>query len=362
MDLNVDDNIATASTISAKFYQDKSIFETTKDLIFARSWQFLGDLNELKAPGSVIPRTLLEGFLDEPILLTRNFDDELNCMANVCTHRGFKVIEKGGNERNLRCRYHGRKYTLNGKFESMPEFEKTENFPTESDNLPAINFRIWKNLIFVNLARGIDFDKLIVALDKRIGWLPIQDFTFTPSLSRDYLVRANWALYCDNYLEGFHIPYVHSSLNEALDYRGYTTELFELSNLQLGIADGAEETFELPQDSQDYGKNIAAYYFWVWTNMMFNFYPWGLSINIIEPIDVNRTKVRFLTYMWKSELYDKGAGSGLDRVEREDENVVELVQKGISSRFYNKGRFSPTQEQGVHQFHTLISRLMKNSI
>ena len=69
----------------------------------------------------------------------------------------------------------------------------------------------------------------VAALDalhgRDIAWLPLHEFTFDPARSRDYLVRANWALYCDNYLEGFHIPYVHAALADALDYGEYRTEL-----------------------------------------------------------------------------------------------------------------------------------------
>ena len=42
-------------------------------------------------------------------------------------------------------------------------------------------------------------------------------------------------LYCDNYLEGFHIPFIHNDLNEALDFNNYDVELFKYSNLQIGI-------------------------------------------------------------------------------------------------------------------------------
>jgi choline monooxygenase len=55
---------------------------------------------------------------------------------------------------------------------------------------------------------------------------------------------------------------------------------------------------------------------------------------------------------------DKGAGSGLDRVEREDEAVVEAVQRGVQSRFYNRGRYSPKREQGVHHFHRLLVKFL----
>jgi choline monooxygenase len=88
---------------------------------------------------------------------------------------------------------------------------------------------------------------------------------------------------------------------------------------------------------------------------MLNYYPWGLSINIIRPLAKDLTKVSFITYVCDPSKLDKGAGSGLDRVEREDEAIVEMVQKGVQSSFYNRGRYSPKREKGVHHFHRLLT-------
>ncbi|MFN2413250.1 MAG: SRPBCC family protein, partial [Pyrinomonadaceae bacterium] len=52
------------------------------------------------------------------------------------------------------------------------------------------------------------------------------------------------------------------------------------------------------------------------------------------------------------------AGGDLDRVEHEDEAIVQSVQKGIRSRFYDRGRYSPTREQGTHHFHRLIAEFI----
>ncbi|MNT70265.1 hypothetical protein D3C72_2086290 [compost metagenome] len=126
--------------------------------------------------------------------------------------------------------------------------------------------------------------------------------------------------------------------------------------MQVGVGGDAEECFDLPENHVDYGSKIAAYYYWIFPNMMFNFYPWGLSINIVKPLSIKQCKVTFLTYMYDESKYDKGAGALLDKVEREDEFVVENVQRGINSRFYTSGRFSPTREKGVHHFHQLLSK------
>ena len=122
----------------------------------------------------------------------------------------------------------------------------------------------------------------------------------------------------------------------------------------MGIADQSSDTFELPRDSPDSGKRIAAYYYWFFPNLMLNFYPWGLSVNIVRPLAVDLTRVTFISYVWKPDRLDRaGAGIGLDRVEREDEAVVEATHKGLKSGFYTRGRYSPTRETGPHHFHRL---------
>ena len=75
-------------------------------------------------------------------------------------------------------------------------------------------------------------------------------------------------------------------------------------------------------------------------------------------ISVNKTKVSFLTYVFDDSKLDKGAANDIDKVEREDEFIVENVNKGIKSSFYKSGRYSPTREQGVHHFHRLIAQFI----
>ncbi|MBP8917867.1 MAG: hypothetical protein KBG70_14060, partial [Chitinophagales bacterium] len=103
----------------------------------------------------------------------------------------------------------------------------------------------------------------------------------------------------------------------------------------------------------------AAYYYWVFPNMMFNFYPWGLSLNIIRPQGKDKTIVSFITYVFDENKYNTGAGSDLNTVEMEDEEVVESVHRGLHSRLYFRGRYSPKMEKGVHHFHSLLMQFLQ---
>jgi choline monooxygenase len=252
--------------------------------------------------------------------------------------------------------YHGRKFHLDGKFKSMPEFDDAKNFPRECDNLKEFQVRNMGPFLFVGLEPSYEIKTVFSEITERVSFIPLDKLTYRGDLSKDYLVNSHWALYCDNYLEGFHIPFVHNDLNNVLDYGDYDTEIYENYNLQVGYAKDGEETFDIPESHVDFGKNVAAYYYWLFPNIMLNFYPWGLSINVVKPISIQKTKVQFLTYVFDESKLETGAGASLDKVEREDEFVVEGVQKGIRSKFYKAGRFSPTKEKGVHHFHSLLSK------
>jgi len=43
-------------------------------------------------------------------------------------------------------------------------------------------------------------------------------------------------------------------------------------------------------------------------------------------------------------------------VELEDGEIVESVQKGVMSQSYDRGRYSPAKEVGVHHFHLLLQK------
>lgn len=354
----VDKNISKAKTIHTDFYTSSKYYEEAKEKIFSRSWQLIGDSDKVKNSGDSFPFIILENYLNEPLLLTRDKEDKLHCISNVCTHRGNLLITESCKINNIVCKYHGRQFSLNGKFLSMPQFKEVENFPTESDNLHSLPLFNWGKLLFTSLNNEIPANIFFSEIMKRIEWFPMEKLNYRADLSKEYSVKANWALYCENYLEGFHIPFIHAGLNSVLDFGEYTTEIFKYSNLQIGIAKKGESCFDLPTTSPDYGKSIAAYYFWVFPNMMFNFYPWGLSINIVKPINSSESKVEFLTYVSDESKLNFGAGNGLDGVEMEDEEVVENVQKGIRSRFYKHGRYSVTREQGTHHFHSLLAKFI----
>ena len=352
----VDPDITVAATLDAAFYREENTFALARERIFARTWQWIGDLADVTAPRSLSPRTLLPGLLDEPLLLARDAAGTLRCLSNVCTHRGNVLVrEPRIGASDIRCGYHSRRFDLAGHMTFMPEFGEAKNFPSPADDLPAVAFATWQDHGFAAIDPAAPLDAFIGDLTGRVSTLPIAQFEPDPASSRDYVVRGHWALYVENYLEGFHIPFVHPGLDQAVDYASYADELFRYSTLQVARARDGETGFE----REDGGERIAAYYAWIFPNLMLNFYPWGLSVNRVVPEAVDRTRVEFRSYVRDVARRDRGAGGALHQVELEDEAVVEAVQRGVRSRFYRGGRYSPKRERGPHHFHRLICQFMR---
>jgi hypothetical protein len=88
-----------------------------------------------------------------------------------------------------------------------------------------------------------------------------------------------------------------------------------------------KKNFQIDPDISP-AANIAAFYYWLFPNLMLNFYPWGLSLNVVYPLGPERTRVSFLSYVWDEARRQSGVGADLHRLEMEDEEVVESVQRG----------------------------------
>lgn len=352
-------DIRKAATLSAAIYRDPELYRAQVERIFARSWHCVGAVEAPSREGA-LPLTLLPGSLDEPIVLTRDRAGAAHCLSNVCTHRGNILVGAAGPCSTLRCRYHGRRFGLDGRFASMPEFEGADGFPSASDDLPRVPSARLGPLLFAGVRPVLSFDEWLGPMRARLGFVDWDRLTLVET--RDYEVNAHWALYCDNYLEGFHVPFVHAGLAEALVYGDYTTETFPTGVLQVGVGKSAEEALELPANHPDAGRGVAALYAFLFPGTMLNVYRWGVSVNIVAPLGIDRTRITFLSLTPDGGPLPVGAGlNDLHRVEMEDEAVVESVQRGVRSRFYGGGRFSPRRETGVHHFQRLVAEAMNGS-
>jgi choline monooxygenase len=353
--LAVDADVARALLPPREFYEEPAWLAALRAPLFARAWHPLDAAAGSLARGAARPATLLPPAFDEPLLLTRDEAGALRLMSNACTHRGHLVVEQPCAVKALRCAYHGRRFDLAGKCLGAPGFEEAKAFPRPEDSLATAQVGEWRGLLFGSLAPRVPLAQAFAEVDERVGALVPAQWTPAPQHDRTFEFDANWALYVENYLEGLHIPFIHPGLTAKLDWKSYRYENLANGTLQVGIAAPDELAFELPAVQRDAGARVAAFYFCLFPNLMLNVYPWGLSLNVVEPLTPTRTRVRFHAFVHDAKRHGQGAGSGLDQVELEDERAVAQVQRGLRGRLWPRGRYAPVAESGVHWFHRRIA-------
>ena len=354
--LFVDSDIKKSYTIQSYFYTNDYFFNLSLNKIFSESWQYITNKESINNIFKY-PFFYLKETINQPLVLMQD-KNGLYCLSNVCTHRGNIICNKTTkSEKLLKCGYHGRLFNISGKFKSMPGFKDVKGFPSRSDNLKKIPLLDWNNFIFTSLnhTNNIKYD-FFNQMNKNLDWYPFNKLKYCSKSSNEYIINAHWAIYCENYLEGFHVPYVHGGLNENIEFSKYKTELFKNGVLQIAYSNFKEKLFLNIPNCPKSMNNIYAYYYWFFPNIMFNYYSWGLSINVIEPINKNKTKIKFFSFPFADNKQPFNKSDSLDKVEIEDQKIVEQVHIGLNSKFYKNGRYSPKYEKGVHHFHKLLCK------
>jgi choline monooxygenase len=354
--LHIEANIANAWSLPAYFYTDPAVAKIENEKIFARTWQVVGHRDQLAKPGDYFTTEVV----GEPLLLTRGEDGKVRGFYNICRHRAGPPAQGCGSRKLFRCGYHGWTYGLDGKLISAPEFEGVQKFDPMDFTLKSVRTEEWSGLIFVNLQD--DAPPLLQAL----GELPRQaaHFGFEKmklAERRTYDMKCNWKTYIDNYLEGYHLPSVHPSLNRELDYNAYVVEPYERHIKQFSPIRGAQPGDASPRRYQEAREDLTTDYYWIFPNWMLNCYPDNVSLNIVLPLDTEHSLAIFEWYLPEESLGSAAAKASVDfsdEIQIEDVAICEIVQKNLHSRSYQRGRYSIKQEKGVHAFHRMYAQAM----
>jgi choline monooxygenase len=363
-DFKPNPDLSRASTLPARWYVDPRLLELEKEKIFWRTWQPVGRLDTVLRMGDYFACDIA----GEPLVVTRGGDQVLRALSNVCRHRAGVLAAGKGNRRSLQCRYHGWTYTLDGKLFAQPEFEGVQDWNKEEICLPRFRTETWGPFVFTNLAsKSIPFSEVMGEIPNEVNraGFDIDHMHFLER--RDYVVNCNWKVYIDNYLEGYHIPIAHPGLFREVDYEQYRVDTYRYYSQAHAPIRKAKEG-EIEGRDRRYVRTEAeskALYYWIFPNWMINIYPDNLQINIILPLDAEKTLTIFEWY-----FSDPGTPEGwesmqssiafADQVQQEDIQLCEQVQRGLHSRTYTHGRLSVKRENGVHHFHQLVYEFLNH--
>jgi choline monooxygenase len=351
--------LAEAETIPAAWYVDARVYELERRTVFARSWQMVGRVDQVREPGQYVTCELA----GEPLLVVRGSDRVLRAFFNVCRHHAAAVMtEREGSARHLRCPYHGWTYTLEGELRGTPDFAGVCNFDRAQQGLVPVETAVWEKWVFVRLDAGGPSLESFLGDDLlgQVRALKLEGLHWMER--RHYTFDCNWKVFVDNYRDGgYHIPYLHKGLDSVLDYSRYEIENGERFCLQSSpvVAEGAEAQTGAVRTGD------RALYYWIYPNFMLNWYEGVMDTNLVLPLGIDRTEVIFDFYFpdvsaaaRERNLASIGVGQ---RIQDEDTAICKSVQRGLASRAYRAGRLSVRREAGEHLFHRLLYADLKSS-
>lgn len=338
-------SLEQASALDPAYYIDPQWQAFERQHVFRTSWQCVGHMGDLAAAGDHIVAEVG----GQPLILVGQGEGKVRAFHNVCRHRAGPLATcNGRGATRLRCLYHGWQYGLDGRLLAAPEMNEAEGFDRATIGLPEVAVEIWENLVFVALSKAVPpLSEVLRGIAGRIAPTDLKALRFH---KRDvYQVACNWKVYIDNYLEGYHLPYVHPALTQVVDYADYRSELAPWYSLQHS---------PITDPDGPYGDGTAYYYF-IYPNLMLNVVPGRLQLNRVIPTGLDSCTVDFDYYFADDPDIIARAGKDMaftDTIQKEDAAICEHVQRGLTSGSYEPGRLSPRREAGVWHFQELLRR------
>ena len=376
--------VELASTLIPDAYTEQSYFELERERVFARSWVPVCVADEVAGPGDF----LVVDVAGRSIIVCRNRAGELRAHHNVCRHRGARLCDAGPShtERFFKCPYHSWAYDLNGQCLGTPLFTPDSEVPEDQRGIfdmqdvkafdkadyglyPA-RCEQWGFLIFVCL------DDDAPALADELGDLPERLAGFRLGEWRlerklEYRIAANWKLIAENFMEYYHLPWVHPSLVKVspMDshyrwqgkgmYVGFCTTPIASSSDGSGWL-GLPAIAGLSDEDA-----VSARFAWLFPNIALNVLPNHIFLLLPRAVGPGLTleTAYLLTHPEsRSEAEDsdiEALTSFWDEVNREDITIVERVQDGLADPIYEGGRMCYRFEESVHRFQNMeIDRML----
>ncbi|MFT5574480.1 MAG: phenylpropionate dioxygenase-like ring-hydroxylating dioxygenase large terminal subunit [Cryomorphaceae bacterium] len=303
----------------------------------------------LPEPGSYLAREAA----GVPLLATRDKDGLVRVFKNACRHRGMKVAENSGRTNTFVCPYHGWVYRLDGELINITHEAGFPDVDKSCNGLVSVEAREKDGLVYV------------VQDPTSNCWEPLKD---VPKLIRDdqivldegeYFIDANWKIFAESFLEGYHIKPAHKNTFYPYGYDNINlVELFGRNGRITFPFRRIEKLVDVPSDQWQLDGRVTQVSN-LFPNVMLATLSHFTSIVVLEPVTVSKTLVRTWTLSNRGAADTPQAKAEVKRDLdfnaiglREDRDMVESIQKGLACDANSHLTFG--------KYEKLISHLHRN--
>ena len=378
--------VEAATTLLPAAYRDEAFADVERDRVWRRSWVCVGYTSQLPEAGDILTADVA----DQPIMIVRGQDGDLRGFYNVCRHRGCQLIDESQtNCRVIRCPCHSWGYGLNGELLGAPyfaglspeelsdqlkqEFDTTDaeasGFRREDFSLLPVHVETWGCFVFVNLdPHPRPLSDWLGDLPQRYARHRFEELQLYQRL--DYEIQANWKLVAENFMEYYHLPWVHPELCNISGFDNH--QRYQGPGMYMGMCTSPLSvapdtvTFDLPLFAGiDETEAISAYFVLLFPNLALWIFPNHVVTLLYRPSSATSTlehmdMLLHPTALAKTDIAQrcKSVLEFYDMVNQQDVAIVERVQRGLRAREYPGGRMCFQFEEPVHRFQNMVIDLM----
>ena len=343
-----------ARTMPREYYTSPEILAEETERIFARTWTCVGRASAIAQPGEFIVRNVA----GESLIIVRGRDGVIRALFNVCRHRGTQLCREasGRFSETIQCPYHAWTYATDGRLLGAPHMQDVPGFDKREHPLHAAAVAEWEGFVFVNV--GLDpqpFAEWFAPMLRRLERFDLSQLKVGHRVTYD--VKANWKLVFQNYSECLHCPMIHPELTVVLPYQSGANDLtagpflggyMEITAPHESATLSGRACGRVLSESLGPNDRRRAYYYTLMPNLLLSIHPDYVNYYLVRPVAVDRTIV-------ESEWMFHPANEGnpafnpddairfWDVTNRQDWDIVEQSQLGISSRRYAPGPYSPRE-------------------
>jgi len=372
--------VALASTLTPDAYTSEEFFAVERERVFGRGWVGAACASDVAGPGDAVVVELA----GRSAVVVRGQDDVLRAFENVCRHRGSRLLEPGRCHlpKHIKCPYHSWAYALDGHLLGTPLFTADSEVPVDQRGifdmddvrdfdkadygLLPLPVEAWGPLVLLSFeANPPPLTDQLGDLPRRLSGYGLDRFALVRQ--KRYEIAANYKLIAENFMEYYHLPWVHPSLVKVSPLKAHYR--WQGSGMYTGMC-----TTPIAADTEDGGwlglpavdglnenDAVSARFAWVFPNVALNVLPNHIFVMLARPTapgstveDTYLLADRVASGTAEGEAAVDGLHSFWDQVNREDIEIVERVQQGISTTSYAGGRMCYRFEEPLHRFQNMV--------
>ena len=363
-------DVANASTLPSELYTSDEFLRFEYEALFAHEWLCVGRASSIPNPGDWFTVTIA----DEPLIVVRDKEGNVNCLSAVCQHRAMAVCDGHGNDTTFKCPYHHWIYGLDGRLLGAPAMERTEGFDKKDFPLPSLEVELWHGFVFVNMDQHAQ--PLAPTLAGYESYLENYDLenTVCPGTFTLTDLPWNWKVMFENFNDGYHANRLHQYVQDFCpsNMTEFPVQWTDDSNVIFRRAgythiDGgfnATHRVIMPvfPDLTDEQRTYSTFALMPPT-LCFGTAPDQCFFFLVRPKTANTIDVE-IGYLFHPSALDDPlfehkltlSDAGVQVFVKQDQDATTKVQVGLRSRFAPRGRYSWQEESHVNFNRWLVQR------